>query len=284
MSISEELPGDHEPLDLARAFADRGELHVAKELLGRVVLHEAVAAVDLHAVLGRAHGDLARVQLRHRRLERHATALVLEVRGAIREQPRGFDARGVVRELPLDGLERGDRLPELPALGGVVARRFERALRKADRERGDADAAGVEHLQGIDEPLPLLAQQVVGGHAAVVEDDLARVAGAHARACLPCGPAIMPGVPRSMMNAEMPFGAAAAVGDGHRDHHVPDAAVRDEGLRAVQHPAVAVAHGGGPRGGRVAAGARFGQPPRADLLAPRERHEVALPSALRCRT
>ena len=57
--------------------------------------------------------------------------------------------------------------PNCRALGRVVARRFERALREADRQRGDADAAGVEHLQRVDEPLPFLAEQVIGRHAAV---------------------------------------------------------------------------------------------------------------------
>ena len=47
----------------------------------------------------------------------------------------------------------------------------------------------------------------------------------------------MPGVPRSTMNAEMPFGAGGAIGDRHHHQHVADAAVGDEGLRAVQHPA-----------------------------------------------
>ena len=70
----EQLPRDDQPLDLARAFADRGQLDVAEVLLGRIVLHEAVAAVDLHAVVGDLHGDLARIQLRHRRLERRPPA------------------------------------------------------------------------------------------------------------------------------------------------------------------------------------------------------------------
>src|SRR3712207_8549040 len=66
-------------------FRSGRELHIAKELLGRVVLHEAVAAVNLDAILRRAHRNLARVQLRHGGFERHATTLVLEVGGAIGE-------------------------------------------------------------------------------------------------------------------------------------------------------------------------------------------------------
>ena len=42
-----QLPRDDEPLNLARAFADRRELDVAEVFLRRIVLHEAVAAVNL---------------------------------------------------------------------------------------------------------------------------------------------------------------------------------------------------------------------------------------------
>src|SRR6185436_20649685 len=48
----EQLTGDHQPLDLAGAFADGADLRVAVVLLGAVVLDEAVAAVNLHPALG----------------------------------------------------------------------------------------------------------------------------------------------------------------------------------------------------------------------------------------
>src|SRR6185295_5480145 len=79
----QELAGDDEALNLARPLADGRELHVAEILFGRVVLDEAVTAVDLHAVVGDADGDLAGVQLRHRRLQRRPPAALLEIGGAI---------------------------------------------------------------------------------------------------------------------------------------------------------------------------------------------------------
>src|SRR5688572_26095170 len=79
----QQLPGNHEPLHLARTFADGEQLDVAEILFRGIVLHEAVTAVHLHAVLGGAHRDLARVQLRHRGFERHAPALILQPGGAI---------------------------------------------------------------------------------------------------------------------------------------------------------------------------------------------------------
>ena len=75
------------------------------------------------------------------------------------------------------------------------------------------------------------------------------------------------------------FGAGGAIGDRHDDHRVADTAVRREGLRSVQHPAVAGARGRGPHAGGVAARRRLGQPPGADLLAPRERRRGTSASA-----
>ena len=71
------------------------------------------------------------------------------------------------------------------------------------------------------------------------------------------------------MKAEMPFGAAARLGDRHHHHDVAHAAVRREGLRAVQHPTGARADGGRPHAGGVAARRRLREAPGADLLAAR---------------
>ena len=178
--LAQQLPRDDEPLNLARAFADRRQLDVAEVLLGRVVLHEPVAAVNLHAVVGRLDRDLARIELRHRRFERRPPAAILQIRRAIGQQARRFDARRVVGELPLNRLERADRLAERLALLRVAERRLVGALRQADRQRRDADAAGVEHLHRVDEALSFLAEQLIERNAAVVEQHFARVAGAHA--------------------------------------------------------------------------------------------------------
>src|SRR5687767_1785472 len=110
-----EMAGNDQALNLARPLANRRELHVAEELLGRVVLHEAVAAVNLHAVLGRAHGDLARIELGHRGFDRGARPAVLERGGTIRQQPRRFDPRRGIDETRADALERADLLAELHA-------------------------------------------------------------------------------------------------------------------------------------------------------------------------
>src|SRR5689334_2400516 len=60
-----QLPRDHDPLDLARPLVDLGDLRLAEEALDRVLLHVAVAAEDLHRLVGDVHRRLAREQLAH---------------------------------------------------------------------------------------------------------------------------------------------------------------------------------------------------------------------------
>ena len=80
-------------------------------------------------------------------------------------------------------------------------------------------------------------------------------------------PASRPPMPRSRMNAEMPFGALRLVGHRHDHERVGRGAVRDEHLRAVQHPAVAVLDRRRAHRRGVAARAGLGQAPRRQLLA-----------------
>ena len=56
-----------------------------------------------------------------------------------------------VDQLVLDRLELRDGAAELLALFGIAQRGVVSALRHADRERGDGDAAAIEHPQAVDE-------------------------------------------------------------------------------------------------------------------------------------
>src|SRR5688572_33143150 len=143
-SAGKELTRDDQALDLAGALANGGELYVAKELLRWIVLDEAVAAENLDAVLRHSDGDLARVQLRHCRLQRRPQPLLLHRGGAVCQQARRLDTAGVLHELGADALKGPDRLAELLPHEGVGAGGFVRTLRKADGERRDSDAARVE--------------------------------------------------------------------------------------------------------------------------------------------
>jgi hypothetical protein len=66
------------------------------------------------------------------------------------------------------------------ALLGVAQRSFVGALRHAQAQRGDRDAPAVENLQAVDEAFAFLAEQVFRRHAAIGENNFARVAGAQA--------------------------------------------------------------------------------------------------------
>ena len=101
--------------------------------------------------------------------------------------------------------------------------------------------------------LLLAAQQRVAGNAAVLEHDLGRLRRADAELRLLVAE-LQPGV--VLRDDEGGLAAVAELGVDGRDHDgdVRDAAVRDEGLGAVQDPVVAVALGG--RAQRLDVGAR----------------------------
>src|SRR5206468_9283318 len=50
--LFQDLLGDHQPLNLRGALVDLGDLRVAEQPLHSVLVDVAVAAVDLHALLG----------------------------------------------------------------------------------------------------------------------------------------------------------------------------------------------------------------------------------------
>src|ERR1700740_3197999 len=256
-SLTQQLPRNDHPLDLAGAFADRAELDVAVVFLRGEVLDEAVAPEDLHAALRRAHRDLGGIQLRHRRRLRDALAGVFDHGGAVAEEPRGVNLGCHVSEHELDGLEVRDRPPEGLALLGVVARGLVRAAGDADGERADGDAASVEDFHGVDEAIADLAEDVLARYTAVFEHELRGVAGAHAELVL-----FLAGADAGAVHLDGEGGDAVllvfAVGDGEDDGDVGVTRVGDEVLGAVEDPAVAVLHAGRAHAGGVAAGARLG--------------------------
>src|ERR1700678_1054261 len=75
-SIFQQLPRNHQPLNLAGAFANGAQLHVAVILLGRIVFDEAVSAMNLYAFIGASNGHFAGVMLRHRWFQRGLHAYI----------------------------------------------------------------------------------------------------------------------------------------------------------------------------------------------------------------
>src|SRR5260221_9005054 len=143
--VPEQAARDHQPLDLAGAFVDLHHPGVAVVALDRVLLHVAVAAVDLNRLVGDPGRRLAGVELGHRRLARERTPAVLEPGGALEQEPRRLQAPLHLGELELHRLDPRDRTAERLALLGVPHRLLERRAHHADRLGGHPDAAGVEH-------------------------------------------------------------------------------------------------------------------------------------------
>src|SRR5207247_10780441 len=109
--LLQHLARHHETLDPLRALVDLRDLRVAHVALDRVLADVPVAAEDLHRVGGDGHGDVAALELRHRRRFRElgpVDAVVDHLTETV-EQPARRLALGLhVGELRLDELVLGD--------------------------------------------------------------------------------------------------------------------------------------------------------------------------------
>ena len=96
--------------------------------------------------------------------------------GVERQQAGGAGARRHLADLERDRLVLADRLAEGLAQLRVVGGELQRALGDADAARRDVDAAELEPARHLGEAAALdLADQVIGRHAVVLEDQLARI-------------------------------------------------------------------------------------------------------------
>ena len=182
-----EAAGDQHALHLGRALADLEDLRVAVEPGDRELLHEAVAAEHLGGDAGRGDRGLGRVQLgdRGRLLDLLGRAAgVLERGRLVGEQPRGLDRDGEVGERNATPCRAPIGAPNVCrsfAYSHATASR--QRLRQPDRQRGDRDAAVVEHREELLEAVPARAEQVRLRHPAVVEGQPVGVARCASRAC-----------------------------------------------------------------------------------------------------
>ena len=269
MRRREQLLGDDELLDLARALADRAELDVAVELLDREVLREPVAAVDLDRAVGRAHRDLGGVELGLRRELRDGLPRVLGRRrplasGGARRRSRSPSRRGRTGSPGT----RQIGLAELPALASSSAS----AASYAPRAR-PTDSAAIEmrppsriFIEST-QPAPSRAEQVRRRERGSPPSRACRCRRPACRACSPSCRRGCPGLSSSTMKAEMPRVALGPVGHRHQDRDAADRGVRDEVLRAVQDPGLAVADGRRLRAARVRPGLGLRQAPGREPLA-----------------
>ena len=159
--------------------------------------------------------------------------------------------------------------PKAVALARIGDRPLEHRLDHDDGGDGDRQALLRELLHQLEEALALgVAEQVLGRHAHVVEEQLGGVLAVHADLV-------------EQLAAREPLEVVAGLGDDQRhaggavfaaglrgdDQQVAVLAVGDEGLGAVDHVLVAVALGARLDVLQVRAGTRLGHRDRADELA-----------------
>src|SRR6266516_5116383 len=104
--------GNDHALDLGGTLADLQDLGVPPEPGDRVLVHEAVPAVDLGRLPGVGHRDLTRVQLGDGSLALELPAVGDPGGRVIPGQPGGVGAHVHVGELERDRLEVADRPAE----------------------------------------------------------------------------------------------------------------------------------------------------------------------------
>src|SRR5712691_447316 len=261
---------DDQPLDFRGPLPDLIDLRVAEPLLDGVLLDVPVAPEDLDRIRGDLHRHIARKALRHRSLRpleratpgRHPS-------GAPDEQASGVDLHRHVRELEADRLVLPQRLAELLAFLCVIERELECRARDAERARGDTRASRFQCHQRTERSragvllIGLAAEPVVQRDVTVLEDDLGRVACAHAELLL-LAPHLQ--ARRALGHEERGDARRALRRVGVRidDVVVGDAAVGAELFGAVEYVAVTDTRGARLHGQRVRSGVRFSQAEAAE--------------------
>src|SRR6185295_15711762 len=163
-------------------------------------------------------------------------------------------------------LEVGHRPAERAPALHEGQRLFEDVRRRTDGPQRERESLPLEVAHDLVEPLPLLAEEVGGGYPAVLERQLAGVAGPPAQlvqlaADGEAGRAALDDEEREALVA--PGGVRLHGGD----HEVRADAVGDVCLRTVDDVVVPVAPGGGAQAGHIGAGVGLGDAQGADLLA-----------------
>ena len=154
------------------------------------------------------------------------------------------------------------------ALLRVLDRVHERALGEPDAARRDDRSHRVEAEHREPEAADL-ADDVLGRHAHVVEEQLAGVDALHAHLAVDAARPTTPGQTRSTMNAVTLSWARESAGPVLANTQYQSACRTPDiqHLRAGEHPVVAVGHGPRAHAHHVAAGLRLGEPERGPLLA-----------------
>src|SRR5262245_12446572 len=243
----EQHSGDQQPVDLVRAFEDAVDAVVAVDGLDRVTAGEAVAAVNLHCLVGAIGQDLAAGDFQDRAFDRvlfnrgedfgrvvlvdRALAVFDEAGGAVDGRFADVSPRQHLGQLVFDRAEIGYRLPELASLGGVFRGQLQRVFAAADAARAEFEAAEVENVERDQVPFADLAQEPVFRDFAVLQQQRRSRGAALAQLVL-----FGSGSDAGVVVFDDEAGEFFAVDFGEDDVDVGERAVRDPHLLAVQNP------------------------------------------------
>src|SRR5271165_2504384 len=261
--------------DLGRPAVDRLHPRVEERPRYAVFAHVAVAAVQLQAAVDQPHLRLGRVPLGHRGLL--GVELLVEV------QPDEFidhdpHCGGLGRQLGQQEatvLEAADRLTEGLALLRVFEGRLQNLFHRGRGHHRDRQPLLRQVLHEVDEALAFVTEQVRRRYPHVVEGQLGRVLRVQAD-LVQLATALE--ALHTPLDHEQGESQRALVGTGLRDHdhQVGVDPIGDEGLRAVEHPVIAVSDRPGFDALQVASGTWFGHRDGSDQLAGAELREPAL--------
>jgi hypothetical protein len=209
-------------VDFVRALVDARHARLAENLGDGEVLRVAVAAVNLHALVGAQVLHLRAVELQQGALARVLRRRLAVAQGQLRVvgrqvvnrvEPRLHQVSRAVqhalqreqvgrhpREFGANQPEVGDRLPELLAVFGVAGGKLQRVFARAERTGSHLVAPQIQRVERDVVRLADLAQQVLGGHEHILERHTPR-AGAVQPILCSSRPKLTPGVVRSTRNA-----------------------------------------------------------------------------------
>ena len=244
--LTDQVPRDHDPLDLVGALVDLEDLRVPEELGDRIVLHEAVASEHLDGIRRDLHRHIRGEALRHRRhlrVRRARTVHVDPCRSGVGELAGGLGLHRHVRQHLLDHLVLTNRHTKLHAAVRVHIGEVEGTLRRTDRLGRHAGTRVIERHHRVLEAEPLAAADEIGGrHSHIVEVGLhhRHAADAHLVLDLRDGEAR-----RALLDDEGadPTGLRGRIRHGEDGVNVRHAAVGRPLLLAVDDVVVAVADG-----------------------------------------
>src|SRR5205823_5668579 len=143
------------------------------------------------------------------------------------EEPAGVELGPRLRELPLDHLELGERLPELLALLRVRRRGLDRSAPESDREGADADPSAIQDLADIAEAGADLADAIGVAHPTVGQHELRGIRRVQAHLLF-----ALPGAKAGVVRPNAERGEPAVGGRGDDDDEAGDRTIGDELLRA----------------------------------------------------